>query len=314
MRQYAARRLLFFVPVLLAVSVLTFTAARLIPGEEAFLVLGLDASKEDVRIFRESKGLNDPLPQQYIRWLGGVLRGDPGESLEGGRNIGRELRARFPVTATIVLLSFTFTVTFGVTFGLLAAVFQNRPVDYAVRTVSIFGLSIPDFFMLTLLMIVPAILWRYAPPFGYIPFWEDPWRAVRQFVPPTLLLALGHSALLMRLTRSAMLEVLRTDYVRTAHAKGLESRAVFIRHALKNALIPIITVSGILISGLLGGSIILENVTSLPGLGQYTFAAVTRRDYNVIMTMSMYAAVVVMTANLVVDLLYAAVDPRIRYR
>jgi peptide/nickel transport system permease protein len=164
------------------------------------------------------------------------------------------------------------------------------------------------------LILIPAILWRYSPPFGYVPFWDDPWRAARQLIPPTLLLSVGQSAFLMRLTRSALLEVLRQDYVRTAYAKGLAGRIVFLRHALRNALIPILTVAGTLISALLGGSVILENVTSLPGLGQYTFTAVTHRDYNVVMAMSLYAAVVVMIMYLAVDLLYAFVDPRIKYR
>jgi peptide/nickel transport system permease protein len=312
MRQYAARRLLFFIPVLLAVSLLTFTAARLIPGEEAFLVLGPEASKQDVAAFRHSHHLDDPIPKQYIRWVGGMLRGDPGLSL-GGTSIAKEIRARFPVTAAVVTLSFTFTVVFGVSFGLLAAVNQNKPVDYIVRTLSIFGLSVPEFFSLTLLVLVPAILWRYSPPFGYVPFWHDPWRAARQLIPPTLLLSVGQSAFLMRLTRSALLEVLRQDYVRTAYAKGLSSRIVFVRHALRNAMVPVLTVAGGLISGLLGGSVILENVTSLPGLGQFTFTAVTHRDYNVVMAMSTYAALVVMSMYLVVDLLYAVVDPRIKY-
>jgi peptide/nickel transport system permease protein len=180
--------------------------------------------------------------------------------------------------------------------------------------ISVVGLSIPEFFSLTLLLLIPAILWRYAPPFGYIPFWQDPLRAAKQFIPPTLLLAFGQSALLMRITRSALLEVLRSDYVRTANAKGLAARMVLLRHALRNALIPVLTISGAIVGTLLGGSVILENIISLPGLGQYTFNAVTHRDYNVIMAMTLYAAVVVMTINLTVDLLYGVLDPRIKYR
>jgi len=314
MRRYAIRRLAFFVPVVVVLSMITFVAARLLPGDEALLVLGTNAPPSAVKSFRQEFHLDDPLPSQYLRWLGGVLHGDPGQSMLGGHNIGSELKARFPVTATIVVLSFTFTVLIGVTFGSIAALRQDRLPDYGVRLVSVLGLSIPDFFLLTLLLLIPAILWRYAPPFGYIPFWENPLRAAKQFIPPTLLLAFGQSALLMRLTRSALLEVLRSDYVRTANAKGLAGRVVFVRHSLRNALIPVLTVSGVLISGLLGGSVILENITSLPGLGQYTFDAVTHRDYNVIMTMTLYAALVVMTMNLVVDLLYAVLDPRIKYR
>jgi peptide/nickel transport system permease protein len=203
---------------------------------------------------------------------------------------------------------------FGVLFGILAAVFQDRRIDYLVRTFSVFGLSVPEFFTLTLLMLVPAILWRYAPPFGYFPVWEDPWRAIRQVVPPTLVLSIGSGAQLMRMTRSALLEVLRQDYIRTARAKGLPERTVLMRHAIKNATIPVMTIGGLLMAGLLGGSVILERVTALPGLGSYTFRAVIDRDFNVIMTMVMYAAMLVMTANLVIDLLYAYVDPRIRYQ
>jgi len=314
MRRYAIRRLLFFIPVLVLLSMITFVAARLLPGDEALLLLGTDAPRSSVHSFRVQYGLDDPVPVQYLHWAAGLLHGDPGLSMQGGKNIGRELKARLPVTATIMVLSFTFTVVIGVSFGSIAAVKQDRLPDYAVRLISVVGLSIPEFFMLTLLLLIPAILWRYAPPFGYIPFWEDPARAAKQFLPPTLLLAFGQSALLMRLTRSALLEVLRSDYVRTANSKGLAEQVVFLRHALRNALIPVITVSGAIIGSLLGGSLILENITSLPGLGQYTFGAVTHRDYNVIMSMTMYAALVVMTMNLVVDLLYGALDPRIKYQ
>jgi peptide/nickel transport system permease protein len=314
MRNYAIRRLLFFLPVLLAVSLLTFFAARLVPGEPALTYLGQQARPEDIAAWNKRHGLDRPLLEQYWTWLTGMLRGEPGESLAGGQNIGIEIRARLPVTLQILVCSFTFTMLLGVTFGVLAAVFQDSPIDYFVRIFSVFGQSIPAFYTLTLLMILPAIWWRYAPPFGYVPFWEDPWRAVRQIIPPTFILAIGGSSTLMRLTRSSLLEVLRADYVRTARAKGLRERVVILRHAVRNALIPVFTVAGALIAGLLGGSVVLENITSLPGLGQFTFSAVTQRDYNVVMTMVTYAALVGMTAHLAVDLLYAVLDPRIRYR
>jgi peptide/nickel transport system permease protein len=314
MLQYTIRRLLFIIPVLFAVSVLTFFAARLVPGEPALTYLGQLARTDEIESWNKRHGLDRPLLTQYLTWLGGILHGDPGESLAGGHNIGSELRARFPVTMLILTFSFTFVMLFGVTFGVLAAVFQGSMVDHGVRLFAVFGQSIPPFYKLTLLMILPAIWWRYAPPFGYIPFWEDPWRAARQVIPPTLVLAVGGSSTLMRITRSSLLEVLRADYVRTARAKGLRERAVILRHAVRNALIPVLTIAGGLIAGLMGGSVILENITSLPGLGQYTFNAVVNRDYNVVMTMVMYAAIVVTTAHLAVDLLYAVLDPRIRYR
>lgn len=313
MRQYALRRLLFFVPVLLATSALTFFAVNMVPGDPALIVFGQDATQEQIDNFHAVNGLDQPLLERYKDWLWGLLRGDPGRSFAGGMSIQSELKARFPVTLSVLVFSFAFTMFFGVTFGIVAAVFQDRSPDYAVRVFSIFGQSVPEFFTLTLLMLVPATLWRYSPPFGWVPWWEDPLRVARQVIPPTLILSIGSAAFLMRIMRSSLLEVLRQDYVRTARAKGLTERVVLLRHALKNALIPVLTIAGFLLSGLLGGSIILESITSLPGLGQYALNAIFQRDFNVIMTMVMYAAMLVMTMNLIVDLLYAYVDPRIRY-
>jgi peptide/nickel transport system permease protein len=336
MRQYAMRRMLFFVPVLVAVSVLTFFGLNLIPGDPALTFLGGQAETFDIENFHKAHGLEhqtclnenddgtfgkvgaisacgDLLVEKYFVWLGGMLRGDPGESLLGG-DIASELKARFPVTLQILFFSFTFTMFFGLLFGTLSAVFQDSPIDYFVRVFSIFGLSIPTFFSLTLLLLIPAILWSYSPPLRYYHFWEDPVQFLQKVLPPTLLLSIEGSAGLMRLVRSALLEVLRQDYIRTARAKGLEERLVFLRHAAKNSMIPVLTIAGGLIAGLLGGSVILEQIMAFQGLGQYTFRAVSQQDYNVVMTMVTYAALVVVSMNLLVDLLYAYVDPRIRYR
>jgi len=304
---------MFFVPVLLAASIVTFLALRLVPGDPALTFLGQQARPEEIERWHQDHGTNDPLVTQYVNWLGGMLRGDPGKSLAGGQSIGSEIKARFPVTGLILLFSFGFTMFFGLLFGVLAAVYQDGLIDHGVRIISVFGQSVPAFFTLTLLLLLPAIWWRYAPPFGYVPFWEDPWRALRQVVPPTFILAIGTAATLMRLTRAQLLEVLRADYVRTARAKGLVERAVLMRHALKNSMIPVLTIAGTLVATLLGGSVILENITSLPGLGQYTFSATINRDYNVVMAMVMYAALVVVTSHLVIDVMYAWLDPRIRY-
>ena len=313
MRRYAVRRLIFVVPVVLIVTFITFFGLSLIPGDPAVSFLGIQATPEQIQSFHKQHGLDKPITERYISWLGGMLHGDPGDSLLGG-NIKSELKARFPVTFQILLFSFTFTMLFGMVFGTLSAVFQDTPLDYGVRIFSIFGLSIPSFFSLTLLLLIPAMIWRYAPPLGYKPLWVDPWHFARQVIPPTLVLAVGESAILMRLVRSAMLEVLRQDYIRTARSKGLEDTVVLLRHAAKNAMIPVLTVAGALVGALLGGSIILENIMALPGLGQYTFRAVTQSDYNVVMTMVTYSAIVIVLAHLTVDLLYAVVDPRIRYR
>lgn len=313
MRRYALRRLAFFVPVMVVTSILTFLAVNIVPGDPAVTVLGQQADRSAIEQFREVNGLNDPIGQRYLEWVGGILSGDPGRSLFGG-DIQAELKARFPVTAMVMVFSFGFTVFFGVLFGMLSAIFQDRPTDYFVRTFSVFGQSVPDFYILTLLIVVPSILWSYSPPLGWVPPWEDPVRALHQIVPPTLILSIGGASILMRVTRSAMLEVLRQDYIRTARAKGLRERVVMRRHAVKNAVIPVLTISGALIAALLGGSIILEYIWALPGLGQYTYQAVVQGDLNVVMTMTMYAAVIVLSTNLIVDLLYGVVDPRIRYQ
>jgi peptide/nickel transport system permease protein len=313
MRTYIIRRLLFFIPVLLAASIVTFLALRLVPGDPAVTFLGQQARPEEIERWHEDHGTNKPLLTQYVNWLTGMLRGDPGRTLAGGQSIGSEIKARFPVTGLILIFSFGFTMFFGVLFGVLAAVFQDSWIDHVVRFVSVFGQSVPNFFTLTLLILLPAIWWRYSPPFGYVPFWEDPWRAARQVIPPTFILAIGSASTLMRLTRASLLEVLRADYVRTARAKGLAERLILLRHALKNSMIPVLTIAGTLIAALMGGSVILENITSLPGLGQYTFSATINRDYNVVMAMVMYAAIVVMTSHLLIDVLYGWLDPRIRY-
>lgn len=314
MRAYAIRRIFFFIPVLLAASVVTFLALRLVPGDPALTFLGQTASPAAIQQWHKDHHIDDPLLQQYFTWLGGMLKGDPGRTFAGGGSIGKEIQARFPVTLAILVCSFAFTMLIGVAFGVLAAVHQDRWVDYLLRFTSVFGQSIPNFYALTLLLLLPAIWWRYAPPFGYVPLWQDPLRAARQILPPTFVLAIGGASTLIRLTRASLLEVLRADYVRTANAKGLQARVVLVRHALRNSLIPVLTVAGVLIAGLLGGSIILENITALPGLGQFTFNGVINRDYNVVMAMTMYSATVIVAANLLIDLLYATLDPRIRYR
>ncbi len=336
MRRYAMRRMLFFIPVLLAVTFITFFGLNLIPGDPALTFVGGTAYLDELDAWRSTRHLehqtclnhhdDGPLGKagavdncagilftKYVAWIGGMLKGDPGDSLLGG-NIRSELRARFPVTLQILVFSFVFTMFFGLLFGTIAAVFQDGPMDYFVRFFSVFGLSVPTFFALTLLLLIPAILWRYAPPLGYTPIWHDPAAFLQKMLPPTLILSIEGAAGLMRLVRSALLEVLRQDYIRTARAKGLQERMVFMRHAAKNAMIPILTIAGGLIAGLLGGSLILEQIMAMPGLGQYTFRAVQQQDYNVVMTMVTYTAVVIVSCNLIVDLLYATVDPRIRYR
>lgn len=314
MRAYIARRLLWALPTILLVSILTFGALRILPGDITALYLSDDARPQDVENFKKLHGLDKPLIAQYWDWISEVARGDFGTSLRGGFPIKDEVAARFPVTLEILVLSLLFTTLFGVGFGLTAALWQDRWPDYLVRVSSIVNQSVPDFFLLTLLILLPALLWSYGPPVGYEgAFWNDPARNAKQFLPPIIILSIGNSAFLMRVTRSTMLEVLRTDYIRTARSKGVRERAIIYRHAVKNALIPVVTLVGTAFSTLLGGSVILENVMTLPGLGQYIFTAVTQRDLTIVQTMTLYAAAVVIAVHLLVDLLYVVIDPRIRY-
>ena len=314
MARYALRRIIFFVPVLLITSLITFFAINLVPVEPWIMFIGQDALPEQIEGFNRTHGLDKPILERYLNWLIGMVQGDPGSSFLGGRSIQQEMKDRFPVTAMIMLFTVGFTMVFGMVFGTLAAVFQDGPIDYFVRFIAIFMGSVPDFYALTLLLIIPAILWNYSPPFGYVQPWEDPWRNARQIIPPTFLLSLGGSVLLMRLARSSMLEVLRQDYIRTARSKGLAERVVILRHALRNALIPVLTIAGGLVGALLGGAIILERITALPGLGQYTLTAVQQQDHAVVMALTMYAVLLIVSTNLLVDLLYAVIDPRIRYQ
>lgn len=323
MLRYASRRLMAMFPTLLVVSAITFFGLNVLPGDIALLYLdrgdpgagsNLQETQEYITAFNEKFGLDEPVLKRYVSWLGGMATGDPGLSMRTERPIWPELEYRLPVTLHIVAFSFIFSVVFGVVSGVLSAALQDTVWDYGVRVFAVFADSFPNFFLLTLLLLVPAILWGYAPPTGYAgPIWQEPWIAIRQFVPPALLLSLG-SAFLVRITRSSMLEVLRGDYIRTARAKGLNERTVILRHALKNSMIPVITICGSIFASLLGGSIILENVMGLPGVGTYAFQAVQVRDFNVVQATTMYSAVVVMVVYLVVDLSYAWFDPRIRYQ
>ena len=312
MTAYLARRMVGFALNLFLVSMFVFLLLRMVPGDAAANILGQEASPENLEKFREMHGLNGSLFEQYTRWAGGILRGDFGKSLWSHTSVTSTFFSRLPVTLEIVLLSFTFTLLFGITSGILSALKQNSLTDMGVRVAAIFGLAIPNFLILTLLLIVPARFFGYAPPFGATDPFDDLFDNLRLFVPPTLLLAIGSSAVLMRFTRSGFLEVLRQDYIRTARAKGLDERVVTLRHAFRNALPPVLTLAGLQLGGLLSGSIILERVMGLPGLGVWTLDAIQNKDIPVVMLVSTYTAIVVMSINLVIDLTYALIDPRIR--
>ena len=297
---------------LLLVSIFVFAMLRVVPGDAAVAILGETSRTDQQEKFREEYGLNKSPPRQYVDWTIGVLTGDFGRSLRSGKNVTTDFFDRLPITLEIVVLSFITTTVIGITFGILSALRQNSATDMGVRIFATMAIALPSFVLLTLLLIIPARLWSYAPPFGATDPFADPVENLRLFVPPTLLLALGSAAILLRYTRSGFLEVLRQDYIRTARSKGLSERDVTLRHALRNALPPVMTLAGLQLGGLLGGSVILERVMSLPGLGSWLLQAVEFKDYPVVMIVAMYTALTIMTINLVIDIAYGMIDPRIR--
>lgn len=315
MWRYALRRLSFLPPIMFVVSVITFVLLRVLPGDPAAIMAGQGARPEDIDRIRQQLGLERPMVVQYLDWVAGILRGDFGKTYFGQRDILEEVVRRFPASAEIILLSLLVSVTLGVTFGILSAVMRNSPLDYGVRLMAVFGQSIPEFFLLVLLIVVPSILWNYAPPTGgYVAIYDDPVRNLRLFGPPALILGFGGAAGIMRLVRTTMLEVLRSDYVRTAWAKGLPARRVILDHAFRNTLTPVVTVVGAAFTAIFGGSVIAERIMSIDGLGQFFFQSVVTRDFPVVQFLVVYTATVVVLANLLVDLSYAWLDPRVRYR
>ena len=314
MQAYIIRRASFLIPVLLAVSIAVFFALRFMPGDITVILLGPDASPQQVAELRGDLGLDKPIPVQYADWMGNILRGDLGKSYVLGNTVRAEILDRLPITMEILVLTVFLTAALGISFGVISACFQNSPLDYLVRVTSVFGLSLPGWWVGIMILLVPAIWWNYSPPLGYVSPREDLWANLRQFVPPALVLAAASSAVLMRLTRAVLLDILRQDYIRTARAKGLRERRVILRHALKNAMIPVITVLGGQMAILFGGAVIIEQVFSLEGLGRYMFTSIAQRDFPVVQALAMYTAVIVVVMNLLIDVSYAWFDPRVRYR
>jgi peptide/nickel transport system permease protein len=314
MREYALRRLIMLVPVLLAVSVAIFLLMRVVPGDVThFILQDAGSNQEAVQALRHEIGLDVSLPEQYVRWIGGVLRGDLGRSLLTHRSVGVELRNAAPVSLEVALLAIIISVIVAVPAGILSAIRQDSPLDYLARFVSIGALSIPAFWLGTLLLVLPSIWFHWTPPIPYTGFTAHPWRNIEQITLPALALGLPASGVTMRMVRAQMLEVLRQDYVRTAWAKGLSGRLVVWRHALKNTMIPVVTIIGNQLGFLIGGTVITETIFSLPGVGRLTLDAVSKRDYPQIQADVLFIAIVFVLLNLVIDLSYSWFDPRIHY-
>ena len=333
MRAYAIRRLLLIIPTLFILTILVFLLVRFIPGDVIDVIEGrMVFEGGNVELDREAVermlGLDVPVYVQYGRWMGvlptphwitgesrfnGLLQGSLGDSLFGGLTVLERIVAGLPVTIQLGLIALVLGQLIALPVGIYSAIRQDTPADYAGRTIAIIGMATPNFWLGIMVMIFPAIWWGWAPPMQYIPFTEDPLRNLGVLIIPSVILGTALSAGMMRMTRTMMLEVLRQDYVRTARSKGLKERVVITRHAIKNALIPIVTLVGMQLPILVGGSVIMETIFNLPGLGGLLVNALTERDYPVVSGVNLVFASVVLLSNLFIDMIYPYLDPRIRY-
>jgi peptide/nickel transport system permease protein len=318
MQAYAIRRLLSLLPTLFFASLIVFVTIRFIPGD----VIDLMLSQNDVSADKMSRnqviaalGLNKPLWEQYFIWVSNiVLRGDLGNSLWHGTPVTEYLRARMPITFELGLLSLIVGLVIALPIGVYAAIRQDTKIDYIGRSFSILLLAVPSFWIGTMVMVFPSIWWGWSPTMDYVRFFEDPLENLRQMIIPAVILGASLSAITMRLTRTMMLEVLRQDYIRTAWAKGLGEPLVVLRHALRNALIPVVTLVGLQVPLLIGGAVIIEQIFVIPGMGLLLLDAVNQRDYPIITGVFLVVGLGVMVINLLVDLSYGLLDPKVRYR
>lgn len=318
MQAYIVRRLLLVPVTMFVASVAIFAVLRVVPGDVALTILagreGVSAiHEEDLAKIRRELGLNRPVPMQYLSWIGNLARLDLGKSLFYDVPVRDEFAKRFPVTLEMAVLTIIISLSIGIPVGVMTAIKQDTPVDYVLRVISIGGIAMPGFWIGSMVILVLSLYFHYLPPIGYIPVWENPWTNFQQLIFPALVLGYLLAALTARMTRSTMLEVLREDYIRTARAKGLHERVVLARHALKNALIPVVTIVGAQFAHLLGGTIIMESLFGLPGLGNALISALRDRDYPIVENFVVIMVAWFLLLNLIVDLAYSWLDPRVHY-
>jgi len=317
MARYIVKRLLLMIPTLFGVAVIIFLLMRVVPGDVVELRFAGEssfASKENLDKERVRLGLDKPMWQQFVDWMGGILRLDFGRSMWTGAPITEEIRLRFALSLQLAIMATFIAVVLAIPLGVLAALKQDTWVDYAVRIFSIAGLATPSFWLGIVFILGLLIIFKWLPPMVYTPFWVNPWQNVLQLIWPALAVGYRYSAVATRMTRSAMLEVLREDYIRTARAKGLWQRLILSRHALKNAMLPVLTVVALEFAFLMGGLVVTEQVFNLNGLGLLFVESVAHRDYTLTQALVLLVAFVFIFVNFLVDLAYAWIDPRIRYR
>jgi peptide/nickel transport system permease protein len=321
MKQYIARRFLYGILTVFLVSLLIFALMRIAPGDVALMIAeqnsggeGSDITPEKLEEIREALGLNDPLHIQYFKWITNFIQGDWGRSLFTQRDVFDEFKLKFPVTLELVILSQIIAIVLGIPAGILMAIKQDSWIDYLLRIVSLAGLSLPSFWSATLLLLGGAYFFMWNPELGKHEITEEPIANLRQYFWPAIMLGYISAATKSRMMRSTMLEVLRQDYIRTAKSKGLSAYVVTARHAMKNSLIPVVTVIGITTALALGGSVVMERVFSLPGIGNFILEGMLSRDFPVVQSIVLFFAMAVILVNLLVDLSYGWFDPRVRYQ
>jgi peptide/nickel transport system permease protein len=310
---FLVRRLLSSVVVLFIVTLIGFGITHLLPGDPVTSILGETASQEARVRMREELNLNDPLHIQYGKWIGGVLQLDFGRTFREGSSVRDELRTRLVPTLELGVLSITFSFIGGMILGLIAAVNRNGPLDHFARFVGVIGIATPNFWLGLLLIVILAVKLGVLPAFGYIPFREDPIENLKLMVMPVLAISLAQLAVIVRMVRGTMIEVLEEDYVRTAKAKGLSRLMVLRRHALKNGMIPVLTVASLQIARIVGGAAVVETVFAIPGVGRLTAEAVQFHEYNVVQAVMLLSGVVIISVNILLDVAYGWLDPRIRF-
>ena len=317
MRQYAVKRIALIIPTVLLVTIIVFTVMRLLPGDPALVILSEgDASftQEELEDLRRQLGTDRPIVVQYVDWIGGLVQGDLGTSIwRSGQPVTKLVGDRVFRTLELAVLAILIAVVFAVPLGVISAIKPDSVIDYFSRVVALIGISIPTFFAGLLVVLVLSRGFGWLPPLGYEDLWDNPWKNLQQMFLPALALGFYDMAFIARVTRSSMMEIIREDYMRTARAKGLGERIVLVRHGLKNAVLPILTISGWQFGRLFGGTVIIESIFKVPGIGTLLIETVFQRDFPTIQAIIIVIAVSIVIINLLVDLLYGLLDPRIRY-
>ncbi len=316
MRRYTAQRLVALIPVLLGVSIIVFGIMHLVPGDVVLLRLSQSpgATPQDIADLKKDLGLDESVPVQYQKWMTNLIQGDMGRSLWTNKPVREDLQSKLPVSLELALLAGIVAIIIGIPAGVVSAVWQGSWVDYLTRVTVILGLAVPNFALATLALVLFSIWFAWSPEVWYHPFTEDPVANIQQMLLPSLLLGFSLSASISRMTRATMLEVLRQDYIRTARAKGLRQFIVVVRHGLKNALPPVLTIIGLQFGFLMSGTVVIESIFGLPGMGRLMLDAISHRDYTLVQGAVLVVAFLYVSINLMVDLAYGVVDPRIRYR